>query len=374
MRTSESGHCEPHDDPQAATSRPDRCRARRARARGRAGARRAQGLDRVLQFADRRGREARHAGHAHPPRRPGEGRQRAARRQPRRPLRGHRRQRAPSRSPTRASCPTCSAKGRAWSPKARSMPAGTFQADSVLAKHDENYMPKEVADALKKQGHWKDDYQKMGAVRERAGKRSGEDRSMIAGARPLRAGAGARARAGAGDACRSWGARTQRSRADGASPGRPRSRSSASSRSPSRALTACYVRSDFSVVNVFENSHSAKPLDLQDHRRVGEPRRLDAAVGADPRRCSARWSRCSAATCRRALQANVLAVQALDRGRVLSLHPAHLESVPAPRRRRRSRAATSIRSCRTSASRSIRRCSISAMSASRSRSRSRSRR
>jgi len=27
----------------------------------------------------------------------------------------------------------------------------------VLAKHDENYMPKEVADALKKQGHWKSD-------------------------------------------------------------------------------------------------------------------------------------------------------------------------------------------------------------------------
>jgi cytochrome c-type biogenesis protein CcmE len=35
--------------------------------------------------------------------------------------------------------------------------AGTFRADSVLAKHDETYMPKEVADALKKQGHWKDD-------------------------------------------------------------------------------------------------------------------------------------------------------------------------------------------------------------------------
>src|SRR5437764_14993116 len=33
--------------------------------------------------------------------------------------------------------------------------AGTFRADSVLAKHDETYMPKEVADALKKQGHWK---------------------------------------------------------------------------------------------------------------------------------------------------------------------------------------------------------------------------
>ena len=33
--------------------------------------------------------------------------------------------------------------------------AGTFKADNVLAKHDETYMPKEVADALKKQGHWK---------------------------------------------------------------------------------------------------------------------------------------------------------------------------------------------------------------------------
>src|SRR5204863_5214273 len=29
--------------------------------------------------------------------------------------------------------------------------AGLFKADSVLAKHDESYMPKEVADALKKQ-------------------------------------------------------------------------------------------------------------------------------------------------------------------------------------------------------------------------------
>jgi cytochrome c-type biogenesis protein CcmE len=42
---------------------------------------------------------------------------------------------------------------------------GTFRADSVLAKHDETYMPKEVAEALKKQGHWQEDYQrKVGAV------------------------------------------------------------------------------------------------------------------------------------------------------------------------------------------------------------------
>ena len=33
---------------------------------------------------------------------------------------------------------------------------GTFRADSVLAKHDENYMPKEVVDALKKSGHWQE--------------------------------------------------------------------------------------------------------------------------------------------------------------------------------------------------------------------------
>jgi cytochrome c-type biogenesis protein CcmE len=37
-------------------------------------------------------------------------------------------------------------------------PSGAFKADTVLAKHDERYMPKEVADALKKQGHWVDDY------------------------------------------------------------------------------------------------------------------------------------------------------------------------------------------------------------------------
>jgi cytochrome c-type biogenesis protein CcmE len=35
--------------------------------------------------------------------------------------------------------------------------AGTFRADTILAKHDERYMPKEVADALKKQGHWQAD-------------------------------------------------------------------------------------------------------------------------------------------------------------------------------------------------------------------------
>ena len=34
--------------------------------------------------------------------------------------------------------------------------AGALTAESVLAKHDENYMPKEVVDALKAQGRWQE--------------------------------------------------------------------------------------------------------------------------------------------------------------------------------------------------------------------------
>ena len=36
---------------------------------------------------------------------------------------------------------------------------GVFHADSVLAKHDENYMPPEVAKKLKEQGVWRGDEQ-----------------------------------------------------------------------------------------------------------------------------------------------------------------------------------------------------------------------
>lgn len=34
--------------------------------------------------------------------------------------------------------------------------AGLFVADTVLAKHDERYMPREVVDALKKTGRWQE--------------------------------------------------------------------------------------------------------------------------------------------------------------------------------------------------------------------------
>ena len=34
-------------------------------------------------------------------------------------------------------------------------PDGSFRAQEVLAKHDETYMPKDVADALKRTGQWR---------------------------------------------------------------------------------------------------------------------------------------------------------------------------------------------------------------------------
>ncbi len=35
-------------------------------------------------------------------------------------------------------------------------PDGSLKADTVLAKHDENYMPREVADSLKEKGVWQE--------------------------------------------------------------------------------------------------------------------------------------------------------------------------------------------------------------------------
>lgn len=35
-------------------------------------------------------------------------------------------------------------------------PAGVLRADTVLARHDETYMPKEVVDALKQDGRWRE--------------------------------------------------------------------------------------------------------------------------------------------------------------------------------------------------------------------------
>jgi cytochrome c-type biogenesis protein CcmE len=48
-------------------------------------------------------------------------------------------------------------------------PDGVFVASTVLAKHDENYMPREVVDALKKSGHWQEGSAIKGAAAAPAG-------------------------------------------------------------------------------------------------------------------------------------------------------------------------------------------------------------
>jgi cytochrome c-type biogenesis protein CcmE len=95
----------------------------------------------------RRPRSApRGAGGPHlPPRRAGAGRQRQARRRQRQ-LRRHRHGQDRAGA-LRASFPTCSRRARAWWPRA-SFEGGVFVAREVLAKHDENYMPPEAAEAL----------------------------------------------------------------------------------------------------------------------------------------------------------------------------------------------------------------------------------
>lgn len=51
----------------------------------------------------------------------------------------------------------------------RLRPDGIFVASTVLAKHDENYMPREVVDALKKSGHWQEGGPMKGAAAAPAG-------------------------------------------------------------------------------------------------------------------------------------------------------------------------------------------------------------
>lgn len=47
---------------------------------------------------------------------------------------------------------------------------GQFRADSVLAKHDENYMPRDLADSLRKQGLWQHGKDEAGKAQPAAAK------------------------------------------------------------------------------------------------------------------------------------------------------------------------------------------------------------
>ncbi len=120
---------------------------------------------------------------------------------------------------------------------------GTFLADMVLAKHDENYMPREVVDALKKSGHW----QERTAAREMIPE-LGHFALVLALALGVVQAIGPLIGAHYRDAALMR---------------------MADSTALMQfvfvalsfvALTICYVTSDFSVANVYENSHSAMPL------------------------------------------------------------------------------------------------------------------
>jgi len=122
------------------------------------------------------------------------------------------------------------------------------------------------------------------------------------------------------------------------------------------ALTACYVGSDFSVLNVFQNSHSTMPLIYKFTSVWGNHEGsmllwvlILALFGA----LVALFGSNLPAT----LKANVLSVQAW----IASAFYLFILVTSNPFVRlaqTRPRGATSIRSCRTSASRCIRRCFI----------------
>ena len=44
--------------------------------------------------------------------------------------------------------------------------SGVFVADTVLARHDESYMPREVVDALKAQGRWQEGTRRLEAAQK----------------------------------------------------------------------------------------------------------------------------------------------------------------------------------------------------------------
>ncbi len=56
--------------------------------------------------------------------------------------------------------PTLFREGQGVIAEGRIKEQDVFVASEILAKHDENYMPPEIAEALKKSGHWKDQYPK----------------------------------------------------------------------------------------------------------------------------------------------------------------------------------------------------------------------
>ena len=145
---------------------------------------------------------------------------------------------------------------------------GVLAADTVLAKHDERYMPREVVDALKKSGRWQEGEAKSPGVYR-------DDPR----ARSLCLGAGVGLGAHSGHYTHCW-CPWQRCRTDGA-------------RELDVADAVCFCRLGISGVDRllrdlgFLGCDSLRKCtfddaaNLQGHKRLGKPRRLDALVGSD---------------------------------------------------------------------------------------------
>ena len=112
------------------------------------------GFDRVLLYAERGRRDADLAGAALQARRTGRDGKRGARRGHDHPLRRHRQDRAPCRSPLRACCPTCSARARAWWPKACSGPTAPSRPTTCSPSTTRNTCRRRWQ-KLKEEGVWR---------------------------------------------------------------------------------------------------------------------------------------------------------------------------------------------------------------------------
>ena len=225
---------------------------------------------------------------------------------------------------------------------------GRLSAEAILAKHDERYMPREVVEALKKQGRWQEGAKP--SDRRRSAISPSCSRSPLSLAQASVAALGRAASAIA----------TLMAVGTSAALGQFACVALAFA-----ALAYAHLASDFSVLNVAENSHSAAPAIYKFSGVWGNHEgsmllwvlilavfgAMVAVFGRSLPRPAAR---------RRARRAGA------DQRRLPRFHPADLEPVRAPVAGPVRGPATSTRSSRTRASRSIRRCSISAMSASRS--------
>ena len=259
------------------------------------------------------------------------------------------------RSPSRASSPTCSSRVSGVVAEGALPARRQLRGGNLLAKHDENYMPRELADMT--------DEQQRQTVAETA---------MIAefGLAALWL-AAALCRAAVCSA-RLLGAAARRRRRWRCWCGRPRWR------------RRCCVGSPSCTLMLAVRAH--RPVGAAGRREQPFGQAADSTSSPAPgaitkARCccgSRCWRVAGAAVAlfeRRLPERTLLATlgaQAFDRARFLRLPAVRLQSFRAARSRRRPRATGSTRCCRTPAWRSIRRRSTSAMSAFRSPSASRS--